>query len=111
MLLVLAIVLAYPLAISTIGCLFLLPLLLASLLLGIFMWKWLPETKGLPVDEIFRNLTESNSSSPKPSTSTIGTEYGTMNDMEQQQQTTRAKWRNWRRWGNKGHENIEDDDA
>lgn len=63
MLFVLAIVFAYPPAIASVGALFFMPLLVLSALLLLFMWKWLPETKGRPVDDIFRKLAESRTPS------------------------------------------------
>ena len=74
MLLVLFVVLAYPSAIASIGALFLLPLLLLSALSLLFMWLWLPETKGMPVDEIFRMLAESSRSSSVADYGSIRTE-------------------------------------
>lgn len=79
MLLVLLIVLVFPSAVASFGALFLLPLFLLSLLFMAFMWHWLPETKGLPVDEIFRNLADSRTPSPKSSSYSMEN-YGTMEE-------------------------------
>jgi ABC-type microcin C transport system permease subunit YejB len=50
-------VIAYPSAIVSLGAPFLLLMLATSLIMLVLLFKYLPETKGRPVDEIFRRLT------------------------------------------------------
>ncbi|KAL3100584.1 hypothetical protein niasHS_001150 [Heterodera schachtii] len=69
---VVGIVLAYPSLIVSIGALFFLPLAAFSSLVLLLMLKLLPETKGRPVDDIFRRLADSRTNSV--------TDYGAIGD-------------------------------
>lgn len=60
---VIGVVLAYPTLITSIGSLFFLPLAAASALILALMAKFLPETKGRAVDDIFRTLADSRTNS------------------------------------------------
>uniref|UniRef100_A0A914GRY3 Major facilitator superfamily (MFS) profile domain-containing protein n=1 Tax=Globodera rostochiensis TaxID=31243 RepID=A0A914GRY3_GLORO len=62
-LIVVGIVLAYPSLIVSVGALFFLPLAAFSTLILLLMIKFLPETKGRPVDDIFRRLADSRTNS------------------------------------------------
>lgn len=57
MLLQLVVVSAYPLLLPSLGALFFLPLAILSLLAIQFMLRWLPETRDLSVERIFRRMT------------------------------------------------------
>ncbi|KAI3417975.1 hypothetical protein GPALN_010572 [Globodera pallida] len=54
--LVILIVLAYPPLIGSLGALFFLPLALISAAMWCLMYRWMPETKGLSVNTIFRRM-------------------------------------------------------
>lgn len=61
--LMLFLVIDYPSATKMMGAAFFLPLLIASIFLLVLLIRFLPETQGRPVDEIFRSLTLGSSDS------------------------------------------------
>ncbi|KAL3095191.1 hypothetical protein niasHT_020342 [Heterodera trifolii] len=72
------IVIAYPPLIGTWGALFFMPMALISAVLLFLLYRWMPETKGLSVNTIFRRMAKLgllNSSSEGSTTSINGDGY------------------------------------
>uniref|UniRef100_A0A915ESQ2 Major facilitator superfamily (MFS) profile domain-containing protein n=1 Tax=Ditylenchus dipsaci TaxID=166011 RepID=A0A915ESQ2_9BILA len=59
---VLLLVICYPIVSAIYGVVFFIPMIALSLVLLVLLCKYLPETKGLPVDQIFRSLQPSDDS-------------------------------------------------